>query len=50
MSGKMIYQFGDLTPAQLSDGLPITNISSGIYLVSVVTDTNRIINKKLIID
>ena len=50
MSGKTIYQFGEMTSNQMDAGLPITNISSGIYMVSVVTDTNRIINKKIIID
>ncbi|MBT8270419.1 MAG: T9SS type A sorting domain-containing protein, partial [Bacteroidia bacterium] len=50
MSGKTIQQFSDLSTSQLEDGLRITNISSGIYMASVVTDTNRIINKKIIID
>ena len=50
MSGKTIYQFGEQSSNQMNEGLPITNISSGIYLVSVVTDTNQLINKKLIID
>ncbi|MBT8258111.1 MAG: T9SS type A sorting domain-containing protein, partial [Bacteroidia bacterium] len=50
MSGKTINQFGEQSASAMSNGLPITNISSGIYIVSVLTDTNQIINKKLIID
>ncbi|NNF74309.1 MAG: T9SS type A sorting domain-containing protein, partial [Flavobacteriaceae bacterium] len=50
MSGKTVYQFGELSASQMADGLSITNISSGIYMVSVQTDTNRIINKKVIVD
>jgi len=50
MSGKTIHTFSDLSATTLHDGIRITNISSGIYMVSLQTETNQVINKKIIID
>ena len=50
MNGRIIQTYRDLTPDVLNGGISINEISSGIYMVSLQTEPNQIINKKLIID
>ena len=50
MNGRIIQTYRDLTADVLNSGISINEISSGIYMVSLQTEPNQIINKKLIID
>ncbi|MBT8273241.1 MAG: T9SS type A sorting domain-containing protein, partial [Bacteroidia bacterium] len=34
----------------MSGGITLSNLSSGVYIVSVTTNNNTIIDKKIIID
>ncbi len=48
--GQNILSFTNVSTQRLEDGLPLTNFSSGIYMVRLTTATNKIIDKKIIID
>ncbi len=50
MLGQNILNFTDVSIQRLVDGIHISNLSSGLYLVSLRTTTNQIIDKKFILD
>ena len=50
MLGQTVISFTDLETQALENGIDVSNLSSGIYLVSVKTDNNKSIDKKVIIN
>ncbi len=50
MLGQQVIGLNNVTTHNMTDGIHITNLKSGVYLVSLKTDTNQIITKKIIID
>ena len=49
-AGQKTQSYGELSEQTLEQGIRINNISSGIYMVSLQTQTNQTINKKIIVD
>ncbi|WP_397363926.1 LamG-like jellyroll fold domain-containing protein [Olleya sp. R77988] len=47
--GQKVFNSFSVTNNQLENGLQISNLSSGLYIVSVKTDNNQTIDKKIII-
>jgi hypothetical protein len=48
--GQNIFQKHNLSSQQMSSGITISNLSTGMYIVSIKTDSNTILNKKIVIE
>jgi len=50
MLGQNIRNYGNLSSQTLDNGLDVSNLSSGVYIVSLTNDSNQTIDKKVIIE
>ena len=50
MLGQTIKTFANITNQQLENGINISSLSTGVYVVSVLTENNLTIDKKIIIN
>ena len=50
MLGQQVITMSALSTASLENGIHITNLNSGVYIVQLTTETNQIIERKIIID
>lgn len=48
--GQVIKTYYNIDNQSLENGLSISNLSSGVYLINIQTDTNQSIDKKVIIN
>ncbi|WGD36002.1 LamG-like jellyroll fold domain-containing protein [Olleya sp. YS] len=48
--GQEVFKSTSVTKNQLESGLQISNLSTGMYIVSIKTEKNQIIDKKIIIE
>lgn len=50
MLGQNIKSFGNLDNQTLENGLDISSLSSGVYIVSIINESNQTFDKKVVID
>ncbi len=50
MLGQNIRSYGSLSSQALDNGLDVSNLSSGVYIVSLTNGDNQTIDKKVIIE
>ena len=50
MLGQVVKSFGQLTANTLESGVFLGDLSSGVYMVNVVTDNNLKVDKKIILE
>ncbi len=50
MLGQNIRNYGNLSSQTLDNGLDVSSLSSGVYIVSLTNDSNQTIDKKVIIE
>ena len=50
MLGQVIKTYNSVTNQTLENGIDISNLNGGVYVVSVQTETNESIDKKVIIN
>jgi hypothetical protein len=48
--GQNIFQKQNLSTQQMSSGIAISNLSTGMYIVSIKTENNQTLDKKIIIE
>ena len=48
--GQKVYNSSSVTKDQLENGLQVSNLSTGLYIVSVKTENNQTIDKKIIME
>ncbi|WP_397363925.1 LamG-like jellyroll fold domain-containing protein [Olleya sp. R77988] len=48
--GQEVFKTVSVTNSQLKNGLQISNLSSGLYIISIKTENNQTIDKKIIIE
>ncbi len=50
MLGQTTLEFNNVSQEELNNGLSVSNLASGAYVVYLRTDTNRVITKKIIVN
>ena len=50
MRGQAILELDNVSRTQLENGIQFNNIATGAYIVSIRTETNEILNKKIIVN
>ena len=50
MLGQNIRSLNNVSSQSLNNGLDISNLSSGVYIISVSNDENQTIDKKVIVE
>ncbi len=50
MLGQNIRSLNNVSSQSLNNGLDISNLSSGVYIISVSNDKNQTIDKKVIVE
>ncbi len=50
MLGQIVYTQKDLPQNTIANGISLNRLSKGIYIVSIKTDNNQTLDKKIVID
>ena len=50
MRGQAVLELNDISRERLENGIPFNNLSSGAYIVSMKTETNEVLTKKIILN
>ena len=50
MLGQTVLEFNDVSQEELRNGLSLSNLSTGPYVVYLRTDANEVLTKKIIVN
>ena len=50
MLGQIVYSQNDLSQNTIANGVPLNQLSKGVYIVTIKTESNQSLDKKIVID